>query len=77
MLKNYKEEADNYIEDPETQKFEEEEQEIYREELRLVGGKFRKHLKGRRHEESSEEEESLAIRNREKWQAKPVAGKSA
>ena len=31
----------------------------------------------RRHEESSDEEESLAMSNREKWQAKPVAGKSA
>ena len=40
--------VDNYIEDPETQEFEEEEQ--YREELRLIVGKFRKHLKGRRYE---------------------------
>ena len=58
--------VDNYIEDPETQTFEEEEQEIYRAALSLV----RKHLKGRRHEKSSDEEESLAMSNREKWQAK-------
>ena len=79
MLKDYKEEAesalkrcinentvDNYIEDRETQEFEEE-PEIYREELKLVVGKLRKHLKGRRHEESSDEEESLAMSNKEKW----------
>ena len=92
MLKDYKEEAetalkrcleinenivDNYISDPERQEFEEEEQEIYREELRVVVGKLRKHLKGRRHEESSDEEETLAMSNRKKWQAKPVAGENA
>ena len=34
--------VDNYIEDPETQEFEEEEQEIYKEELSLIVGKLRK-----------------------------------
>ena len=33
--------VDNYIEDPETQEFEEE-QEIYKEELSLIVGKLRK-----------------------------------
>ena len=57
MLKYYKEEAetalkrgieinenivDNYIEDPETQEFEEEEQEIYKEKLNLIVRKLRK-----------------------------------
>ena len=45
--------------------------------MRLVVGKLRKHLKGRRHEESLDEEESFAMSNREKWQARPVAGESA
>ena len=81
MLKDYKEEAESalkrfmvtneeIVEDSETQESEKEEQKIYIAVLRLVVGKLRKHLKGRRHEKSLDEEESLTMSNREKWQAK-------
>ena len=62
--------VDNYIEDRETQEFEEEEQEVYREEVMLALMKLGKHLEEKK-------EESLAMSNREKWQAKPVTGESA
>ena len=76
MLKDYKEEAetalkrcmeinedivDNYIEDSEMQEFEEEEQEIYREDVLLAVEQLKRHLKRRRDEKSSDEEESLAM----------------
>ena len=61
----------NYITNIEDQEKEEDLHIKYEEDVILVVASFNEHLEERKEEKSS------AMSNREKWQAKPVAGESA